>query len=132
MQHAHLFDPMMAVQTSSVEPLPHQISAVYESMLPRQPLRYVLADDPGSGKTIMAGLLISELLMRADSERVLIVASGSLVEQWREELSTKFGLDFVLLRRDPLDASRQANPFDEADLVIARIDQLARNHDLIG
>lgn len=55
---AHLFDPMMAVHTSNVEPLPHQITAVYESMLPRQPLRYVLADDPGAGKTIMAGLLI--------------------------------------------------------------------------
>jgi hypothetical protein len=54
---AFLFDPMMAVHTSNVEPLPHQITAVYESMLPRQPLRYVLADDPGAGKTIMAGLL---------------------------------------------------------------------------
>ena len=60
---AHLFDSMMAVHTSNVEPLPHQITAVYESMLPRQPLRYVLADDPGAGKTIMAGLLIRELLM---------------------------------------------------------------------
>lgn len=56
---AHLFDPMMAVHTSNVEPYPHQISAVYEAMLPRQPLRYVLADDPGAGKTIMAGLLIA-------------------------------------------------------------------------
>ncbi|HRP26646.1 MAG TPA: RNA helicase, partial [Thauera sp.] len=64
---AHLFDPMMAVHTSNVEPLPHQITAVYESMLPRQPLRYVLADDPGAGKTIMAGLFIRELLMRADA-----------------------------------------------------------------
>ena len=59
---AALFDPMMAVHTSNVEPLPHQISAVYEDMLPKQPLRYVLADDPGAGKTIMAGLLIRELL----------------------------------------------------------------------
>jgi hypothetical protein len=58
---AHLFDPMMAVHTSNVEPLPHQISAVYEAMLPRQPLRFVLADDPGAGKTIMAGLFIREL-----------------------------------------------------------------------
>ena len=58
---AFLFDPMMAVHTSNVEPLPHQITAVYESMLPRQPLRYVLADDPGAGKTIMAGLYIREL-----------------------------------------------------------------------
>ena len=65
---AHLFDPMMAC-TSNVEPLPHQITAVYESMLPRQPLRYVLADDPGAGKTIMAGLFIRELLMRADPRR---------------------------------------------------------------
>ena len=67
---AFLFDPMMAVHTSNVEPLPHQITAVYESMLPRQPLRYVLADDPGAGKTIMAGLYIRELIMRADARRV--------------------------------------------------------------
>lgn len=60
---AHLFDPMMAVYTSNVEPLPHQITAVYESMLPKQPLRFVLADDPGAGKTIMAGLLVRELLL---------------------------------------------------------------------
>ncbi|HDZ2746196.1 TPA: RNA helicase, partial [Klebsiella pneumoniae] len=59
---AALFDPMMAVNMANVDPLPHQISAVYEYMLPKQPLRYVLADDPGAGKTIMAGLLISELL----------------------------------------------------------------------
>jgi hypothetical protein len=64
---AHLFDPVMAVHTSNVQPLPHQITAVYEAMLPRQPLRFVLADDPGAGKTIMAGLLIRELLMRGDA-----------------------------------------------------------------
>jgi hypothetical protein len=67
---AFLFDPMMAVHTSNVDPLPHQIAAVYESMLPRQPLRYVLADDPGAGKTIMAGLYIRELIMRADARRI--------------------------------------------------------------
>lgn len=88
---AFLFDPMMAVHTSNVDALPHQITAVYESMLPRQPLRFVLADDPGAGKTIMAGLYILELLMRADARRVLIVAPGSLVEQWRDELFEKFG-----------------------------------------
>jgi superfamily II DNA or RNA helicase len=131
MQHAHLFDPMMAIQTSNVEPLPHQISAVYESMLPRQPLRYLLADDPGSGKTVMAGLLIRELLTRADAERVLIVAPGSLVDQWRDELSTKFGLDFKLFSREPSNASLDTNPFCRSELVIARIDQLARNDVLI-
>ena len=83
---AALFDPMMAVHTSNVDPYPHQISAVYEHMLPKQPLRYVLADDPGAGKTIMAGLLIRELLMRADAKRILIVSPGSLTEQWQDEL----------------------------------------------
>jgi hypothetical protein len=75
---AFLFDPMMAVHTSNVDPLPHQITAVYESMLPRQPLRFVLADDPGAGKTIMAGLYIRELVMRADARRVLIVARSGV------------------------------------------------------
>ena len=91
---AALFDPMMAVHTSNVEPYPHQISAVYESMLPKQPLRFVLADDPGAGKTIMAGLLIRELLMRADAKRILIVAPGGLTEQWQDELIEKVDLVF--------------------------------------
>ncbi|WP_140628358.1 helicase-related protein [Methylibium rhizosphaerae] len=128
---AHLFDPMMAVHTSNVEPLPHQITAVYESMLPRQPLRYVLADDPGAGKTIMAGLLIRELLMRADAKRVLIVAPGSLVEQWQDELHEKFGLAFDIFSREQIEQSRSGNPFDDRDLLIARIDQLARSDELI-
>ncbi len=127
---AHLFDPMMAVHTSNVEPLPHQITAVYESMLPRQPLRYVLADDPGAGKTIMAGLLIRELLMRADARRVLIVAPGSLVDQWQDEMFEKFGLSFTLFSREQVEQSRSGNPFDDFDLLIARVDQLARAEDL--
>jgi len=127
---AHLFDPMMAVHTSNVEPLPHQITAVYESMLPRQPLRYVLADDPGAGKTIMAGLFIRELLMRADARRVLIVAPGSLVEQWQDEMFEKFGLSFLLFSREQIEQSRSGNPFDDFDLLIARVDQLARAEEL--
>ncbi len=127
---AHLFDPMMAVHTSNVEPLPHQITAVYESMLPRQPLRYVLADDPGAGKTIMAGLLIRELLMRADAARILIVSPGSLVEQWQDELFEKFGLSFSLFTRDLMDQSRTGNPFDDHDLLVARLDQLSRSEEL--
>jgi superfamily II DNA or RNA helicase len=127
---AHLFDPMMAVHTSNVEPLPHQITAVYESMLPRQPLRYVLADDPGAGKTIMAGLFIRELLMRADAKRVLIVAPGSLVEQWQDEMFEKFGLSFSLFSREQVEQSRSGNPFDDFDLMVARVDQLSRAEDL--
>ena len=126
---AHLFDPMMAVHTSNVEPLPHQITAVYEAMLPRQPLRYVLADDPGAGKTIMAGLFIRELLMRADAKRVLIVVPGSLVEQWQDELWEKFGVEFTLFTA-ALDQAARVNAFEENDLLIARLDQLARNEDL--
>jgi len=127
---AHLFDPMMAVHTSNVEPLPHQISAVYEAMLPRQPLRFVLADDPGAGKTIMAGLLIRELIMRADTRRVLIVSPGSLSGQWQDELREKFGLQFELFGREMLDASASGNPFNEKHYLIARLDQLSRDEEL--
>ena len=90
---AHYFDPYLAIHTSLVDPLPHQISAVYGEMLPRQPLRFLLADDPGAGKTIMAGRLIKELIARSDLERCLVVAPGSLVEQWQDELGEKFGLE---------------------------------------
>lgn len=127
---AFLFDPMMAVHTSNVEPLPHQITAVYESLLPRQPLRYVLADDPGAGKTIMAGLYVRELIMRADSHRILIVAPGSLVEQWRDELFDKFGLEFHIYSTLLEQASPSGNPFDEYPKLIVRLDQLSRNEEL--
>ncbi len=127
---AFLFDPMMAVHTSNVEPLPHQITAVYESMLPRQPLRYVLADDPGAGKTIMAGLYIRELVMRADARRVLVVAPGGLVEQWRDELHDKFGLDFRVFSPQLEQASPGGNPFEHHPRLIVRLDQMARNEDL--
>ncbi len=127
---AFLFDPMMAVHTSNVDPLPHQITAVYESMLPRQPLRFVLADDPGAGKTIMAGLYIRELIMRADARRVLIVAPGSLVEQWRDELFEKFGLEFRVFSKELELASPSGNPFEDVDHLIIRLDQISRAEDL--
>ena len=127
---AFLFDPMMAVHTSNVEPLPHQITAVYESMLPRQPLRYVLADDPGAGKTVMAGLYIRELIMRADARRILIVAPGSLVEQWRDELFEKFGLEFLVFSPFLQQASPSGNPFEDHHQLIVRLDQMARNDEL--
>jgi len=124
---AFLFDPMMAVHTSNVEPLPHQITAVYESMLPRQPLRFVLADDPGAGKTIMTGLYVRELIMRADARRVLIVAPGNLVEQWRDELFEKFGMQFSVFSSALEAATPSGNPFEDLDLLIVRLDQMARN-----
>lgn len=124
---AHLFDPMMAVHTSNVEPLPHQISAVYESMLPRQPLRYVLADDPGAGKTIMAGLLIRELVMRVDARRILIVAPGSLSGQWQDELREKFGMDFEIFSRERQEGCAGGNYFAMQERLIVRLDQLARS-----
>ncbi|MGO9475776.1 MAG: DEAD/DEAH box helicase, partial [Rhodomicrobium sp.] len=127
---AFLFDPMMAVHTSNVQPLPHQITAVYESLLPQQPLRFVLADDPGAGKTIMAGLYIRELIMRADSHRILIVAPGSLVEQWRDELYEKFGLEFHIFSALLEQSSPSGNPFDDCPKLIIRLDQLSRNDEL--
>ena len=124
---AALFDPMMAVHTSNVEPLPHQISAVYEAMLPRQPLRFVLADDPGAGKTIMAGLLIRELLMRADAKRILIVSPGGLTEQWQDELLEKFGVQFEIFSREKQEQCASGNYFDEQNQLLCRLDQLSRN-----
>jgi SNF2 family DNA or RNA helicase len=127
---AHLFDPVLAVHTSVVEPLPHQITAVYEAMLPRQPLRFLLADDPGAGKTIMAGLFIKELIARGDLQRCLVVCPGSLAEQWQDELYRRFHLPFEILTNDKLEAARTGNWFMENNLVIARLDKLSRNEDV--
>lgn len=127
---AHLFDPLLAVHTSQIDPLPHQITAVYESMLPRQPLRFLLADDPGAGKTIMAGLFIKELIARGDLQRCLIVCPGSLAEQWQDELYRRFNLPFEILTNDKLEAARTGNWFFETNLVIARLDKLSRNEDV--
>jgi superfamily II DNA or RNA helicase len=127
---AHLFDPMLAVHSSLIEPLPHQITAVYDEMLTRQPLRFLLADDPGAGKTIMAGLLIRELVVRGDVRRCLICAPGSLTAQWQDELWEKFQLEFNILSRESLENSRSGNPFAESDLVIVRLDQVSRSDEL--
>src|SRR5213593_1703900 len=127
---AHLFDPVLAVHTAMVEPLPHQITAVYDAMLPRQPLRFLLADDPGAGKTIMAGLLIKELMIRGELHRCPIVCPGSLAEQWQDELYRRFHLPFEILTNDKLEAARTGNWFLETNLVIARLDKLSRNEDV--
>ncbi|GIW42731.1 MAG: RNA helicase [Candidatus Binatia bacterium] len=127
---AHLFDPLLAIHTSMIEPLPHQITAVYGEMLPRQPLRFLLADDPGAGKTIMAGLLIKELMLRGDLQRCLVCCPANLAEQWQEELASKFQLDFDIVGREAITASRTGNPFRERDLVISRLDLMSRNEDV--
>lgn len=127
---AFLFDPLIAVNTSSIDPLPHQITAVYETMLNRRPLRFLLADDPGAGKTIMAGLLIKELIIRGDVARCLIVAPGSLVEQWQDELDQKFNLQFDILTNEGLQAARTGNWFQEHSLCLCRLDKLSRNEDV--
>lgn len=129
-QLAGLFDPMLAVATSDVRPLPHQIRAVYGELLPRTPLRFLLADDPGAGKTIMAGLYIKELILRDDVKQCLIVAPGGLVEQWQDELFFKFGLRFDLLTNQLIDANVNLNVFETNPLLIARMDQLSRNEEL--
>ena len=127
---AYLFDPWMAVHLSQVEPLPHQITAVYGEMLPRQPLRFLLADDPGAGKTIMAGLFIKELMLRGDLQRCLIVVPGNLVEQWQDELYQRFQLPFEILTNDRIAAARTGNALNEMSLVLARMDKLSRDGEL--
>ncbi|OCR02747.1 RNA helicase [Oscillatoriales cyanobacterium USR001] len=124
---AHLFDRFLAIHTSQVDPYPHQITAVYEEMLPRQPLRFLLADDPGAGKTIMAGLLIKELMMRGDLQRCLIVVPGNLVIQWQRELKDKFELDFEILSNEHIKNTLTENVFEKMPLVIARVDKLKRD-----
>lgn len=125
MRLAHLFDPLAALGTSNVDPLPHQLRAVYGEMLPRQPLRYVLADDPGAGKTVMAGLLVKELVLRGDAANVLVVSPGVLVDQWDEEMREKFAIEFEMLTRDKI--LGEANPFTRGGLWLARLDVLSRN-----
>src|ERR1700690_3641767 len=129
---AHLFGPLLAVHTSMVDALPHQITAVYGEMLPRQPLRFLLADDPGAGKTIMAGLLIKELLIRGDLHRCLIVCPRSRAEEWQEELYQRFQLPFEILTNDKLESAPTGNWFSENPMAICRLDKLSRNEDVPG
>jgi SNF2 family DNA or RNA helicase len=127
---AYLFDPLLAVHTSLVDPLPHQITAVYEEMLPRQPLRFLLADDPGSGKTIMFGLLAKELDVRGDLHRCMVVCPGNLAEQWQDEMDRRFHLPFEVMTNDKLESARTGNWLQENNLVICRLDKLSRDEDL--
>lgn len=124
---AHQFDPLFAVNSSIVDPLPHQVEVVYRYLLPLPRIRFLLADDTGAGKTIMTGLLIKELLFRGVIEKILIVTPGGLTKQWKEEeLEEKFGLDVRLVNR----ASFEAEPGQFArheGIFVVSIDFLARN-----
>ncbi|MDR1031010.1 MAG: DEAD/DEAH box helicase family protein, partial [Treponema sp.] len=127
---AHLFDPYLAVHTSEIDPLPHQISAVYQEMLPRLPLRYILADDPGAGKTIMTGLFLKELIVRGDLKRCLIVTPGNLSEQWQDELYRKFNLRFEILTNDRIETAVTGNIFTEINFCIVRLDKMSRSEEI--
>lgn len=128
--YAALFDPMLAITTSDLDALPHQINAVYGELLPRTPLRFLLADDPGAGKTIMAGLYIKELILRGDLARCLVVSPGGLAEQWQDELFEKFGLRFEILTRSMIDSNIHGDVFTDHPLMIARMDMLSRDEEL--
>lgn len=124
LSYGHLCNPAFAAEMSLVDPLPHQRIAVYENMLPQSRLRFLLADDAGAGKTIMAGLYIREMLSRRLIRRVLIVTPAGLVGNWRSELSALFSLHFKIVTG--YDA-RTSNPFlgPESDRLIVKIDTLS-------
>ncbi len=122
---AYQFDPLFAVNCSIVDPLPHQVEAVYKFLLPQPKIRFLLADDTGAGKTIMTGLLIKELMMRDMVERVLIITPGGLTKQWQEdEMLIKFNLPFTLVNRSIFSAD--PNIFQTAKRIITSIDFISR------
>ncbi len=125
---AHQFDPLFAVSASIVDPLPHQVEAVYRYLLPLPRIRFLLADDTGAGKTIMTGLLIKELLFRGVIQKILVITPGGLTKQWaEEELLGKFGLHARVVNG----ASFEADPsqFSRLDdgIFVASVDLVARN-----
>ena len=119
-------DAFPALHAAQIDPYPHQISAVYDELLPRRPLRFLLADDPGAGKTIMTGLYIKERLLRGDLRRCLIVCPGSLVGQWQAELQEKFRLVFHTYDLRAATAKGE-DPLARHRLVLARLDQIKGN-----
>jgi len=123
--HAYLFNPLFATETSLIDPLPHQLIAVYDHLLKHPRLRFLLADDAGAGKTIMAGLYIREMLLRRLVERVLIVPPAGLVGNWERELRNLFRLRFRIVSSS--DGATE-NPLDDPknDLAIVSVDTLAR------
>ena len=126
-----LFDPHFAVSLSGVRPLPHQLEAVYEKILPQARLRFLLADDPGAGKTIMAGLLLKELKLRQVIERVLILAPAPLTLQWQDELRSKFSETYEVINSNLAKGQLAGNPWERFRQCIASID-FAKRDDIIS
>jgi superfamily II DNA or RNA helicase len=124
---AYAHDPNFAVSLSGVRGLPHQIVAVYKHMLPQARLRFVLADDPGAGKTIMAGLFTKELHLRGVADRVLVLCPAPLTVQWQDELSEKFDEYFELLDSHRVKWQLGGNPWQQNDRVIASLDFAKRD-----
>ncbi len=129
---AHAFDPQFAVSVSQVDPLPHQLDAVYKHMLPLPRIRFLLADDPGAGKTIMAGLLMRELMQRQNISRVLVLCPKALTDQWRREMWERFRERFMLLTGDAISGAFGQNAWLESDRVVASIDLAVQEHILPG
>jgi hypothetical protein len=129
---ASLYDPLLAMHTSKVDPLPHQIEAVYGHALKLPRIRFLIADDPGAGKTIMAGLIIKELKLRHLATRILIVAPGHLKDQWRRELKDRFEEDFVVVDRATLGAFYGQNVWARESQVITSIDFAKQEEVLTG
>jgi superfamily II DNA or RNA helicase len=122
---AYQFDPLFAVNCSIVDPLPHQVEAVYKFLLPLPKIRFLLADDTGAGKTIMTGLLIKELMMRGLAERILIITPGGLTKQWQEdEMAIKFNIPFTLVNRALF--TSDPNVFHTAPRIVTSIDFISR------
>lgn len=129
-RNAFQFDPLYAVNVSQVDPLPHQIDAVYYHVLQNPRVRYLLADDPGAGKTIMAGLIIKELKYRGLVDKLLIIAPGHLKYQWLREMKEKFQEQFRIADRDVMDSAWGQNIFEEENQLITSID-FAKQEDVM-
>lgn len=129
---AHAFDPQFAVSVSQVDPLPHQLDAVYKHLLPLPTIRFLLADDPGAGKTIMAGLLMRELIQRSEVRRVLVLCPKALTDQWRREMWDRFRERCTLLTGDVIAGAFGQNAWIEHDRVVASVDLAIQEHILPG
>jgi len=120
---ASIYDPLLAMNISKIDPLPHQIEAVYGYVLRQQPtIRFLLAHDPGAGKTIMAGLIIKELKMRRIIRRILIITPGHLKDQWKRELKEKFEELFVVINRNYMSSHYGENPWNKENQIISSLD----------